>query len=235
MNTHYTKNAFKTLYALFAFAVITLFSACGSSNNEVTNYGSLSIYNASPSYATYDVYINNSKFNSGALPFAGGLKYKQLIEGSYEAKFTVASWPDVVYTKSGIAIGSNSFSTLYLTGTSDNFDGLLVADDFSNASTEKAYVRFINLSPDAPALDLRIKDETSNLVSNKPYKGHSGFIAVDAGAKVFEIKETSSSTVKTTVDKTLVKGNFYTIMAAGKVTPASDLEKTFGGQIILHQ
>lgn len=235
MNTNYTKNTFKTLYAFFAFAVITLFSACGGSDTETPNYGSLSVYNTSPTLATYDVYLNGTKLNGAALPYAGGVKYSQLVKGTYEVKYTIATETAAIYTKSGIAVGDNSISTLYLIGTSGNFDGLLVSDELANASAEKAYIRFINLSPDAPALDLRIKDETTNLASNKPYKEHSGFIAVDAGAKVFEIKETASATVKATIDRTLVKGSFYTIIAGGKVNPNGSLEKPFNGQIILHQ
>lgn len=234
MNTILTKISFKIFYALVAVAAITLISACGKSDNQVPEYGSLSIYNASPSSATYDVYLNSSKVNSAALPYAGGVKYIQLTAGSYETKFTIASETASVYTKTGITVANNAFSTLYLTGTTGNFDGLVLADEFAGAATDKAHVRFINLSPDANALDLRIKDATSNLTSNKAYKAYSGFTAVDAGAKVFEIKETSSGTVKTTVERTLVNGTFYTIIAGGKVTPGTN-ERTFNGQIIQHQ
>lgn len=234
MNTTFTKFSFRTLYALVAIASITLLASCGKGDNQVTEYGSLSIYNASPSSATYDAYLNGSKVNGAALPYAGGVKYMQLIAGSYETKFTIASETASIYTKTGINVVNNAFSTLYLTGTSGNFDGVLVADEFAGAATDKAHVRFINLSPDAPALDLGIKDATSNLTSSKAYKTNSGFTAVDAGAKIFEIKETSSGTVKATVERTLVNGTFYTIIAGGKITPGTN-ERAFNGQIIQHQ
>lgn len=234
MNTTYTKFSFKTLYTLFAIAVVTLISACGKSETEVTEYGVLSVYNASPSLTTYDVYLNGSKLNGVALPYAGGVKYTQLTIGTYETKFTVASETASVYTKTGIAVGNNSVSTLYLTGTTGNFDGLLLSDNFTGTSTDKAYVRFINLSPDATALDLRIKDATTNLASNQAYKGHSNFVAVDAGAKIFEIKETSATAAKTTVERSLVNGSFYTVIAGGKFIPGNN-ERAFNGQVILHQ
>lgn len=234
MNTTRTKISFKIFYALVAIAAVTLISACGKNDTQVTEYGSLSIYNASPTGATYDVYINGSKLNSAALPYAGGVKYTQLIAGTYETKFTVASETASIYTKASISVSNNSVSTLYLTGTTGNFDGLLVSDNFTGTSTDKAYVRFINLSPDAPALDLKIKDATTDLTTNKAYKTNSGFAAVDAGAKTFEIKQTGTTTVKATVDRTLVNGSFYTIIAGGKVTPGAN-ERAFNGQVILHQ
>ena len=214
-------------------ASIALISACGKSDYEPTSYGSFSVYNASPTLATYDAYLNGRKLNTAALPYAGGVKYNQLIQGSYEVKFTVAGETAPLYTKSGITVGNNSISTLYLVGTSDNFDALLTSDETSNTSIEKSYVRFINLSPDAPALNHGIKDETTDLATDKAYKTYSDFIALEPGEKVFEIKE--GSTVKTTINKNLVRGNFYTIIAGGKVTPANDNEKPFNGQIVLHQ
>lgn len=233
MNTTYTKFSFKALCILVATAAVTLISACGKSETAVVNYGSLSIYNASPSSATYDAYINTTKANSAALPYAGGVKYAQLNTGTYDVKFTTAGETTSIYTKN-VAIATSAFSTLYLVGTTGNFDGLLLADDFSNTSTEKAYVRFINLSPDAAALDLGIKDATTNLATNKAYKAYSGFVAVDPGAKVLEIKGASTTTVKATVDRTFVKGTFYTVIAGGKVTPGTN-ERAFNGQIIVHQ
>lgn len=234
MNTTYTKFSIKALYTLFAVTIVTLIAACGKEETQVTEYGTLSVYNASPSSATYDVYINGSKLNSAALPYAGGVKYTQLATGSYEAKFTVASETPSIYTKSGIALANNSVSTLYLVGTAGSFDGLLVSDNFSGSSNDKAYVRFINLSPDATPLDLRLKDATTNLASNQAYKGNSNFTAVDAGAKTFEIKETSATTAKATVQQTLANGRFYTIIAGGKFTPSTN-ETAFNGKVITHQ
>ena len=229
------KFSLKNLYALFAIVTATLLAACGKGDNEVPNYGSLSIYNASPTLSTYDVYLNGSKLNAANLPYGGGVKYTQLPQGTYEAKFNVAGETAAVYTKTGISVANNNFSTLYLTGTAGNFDGLLLADDFSNTSVEKAFVRFVNLSPDAPALDLHVKDATSNLISNKKYKEYSGFTEIEAGSKTFEIKENTSGTVKTTLESTnFVKGYFYTIIAGGKIAAGTN-ERLFNGQIIQHR
>jgi len=228
------KFSLKTLYALFAIVTATLLAACGKSDEVQINVGTLSVYNTSPTATTYDVYLNGSKLNSAALPLGGGVKYTQLAQGTYEAKFTVASETAAVYTKSGISVGNNAFSTLYLTGTTGNFDGLLLADNFGTPNTEKAYVRFINLSPDAPALDLNVKDGAA-VTTNKAYKAASEFIAVDPGAKVFELKETVGGNVKNTLESTtLVKATFYTVIARGKVTPGAN-ERNFGGQVITHQ
>lgn len=236
MTTFYNKYALKTFYTFLAIAAISFLPACKGGDTPTVNVGTISVFNASPTLATYDVYLNDLKFNTVALPLGGGVKYTQITPNTYTAKFTVAGSSDAVYTKSGLSISNNSFSTLYLVGTPGNFDGLFIADNFGTPAADKAYVRFINLSPDAPALDLAVKDATSSLVTNKAYKQHGEFTATAPEATVFTLKETSSGTVKTTLESaTLKAGFFYTIIARGKITPANGSERAFSGQVILHQ
>ena len=195
-------------------ASIALISACGKSDYEPTSYGSFSVYNASPTLATYDAYLNGRKLNTAALPYAGGVKYNQLIQGSYEVKFTVAGETAPLYTKSGITVGNNSISTLYLVGTSDNFDALLTSDETSNTSIEKSYVRFINLSPDAPALNLGIKDETTDLATDKAYKTYSDFIALNQVKKYLRLKKVPQ--LKPPLTKTWWEAIFIPLLLAEK-------------------
>ncbi len=234
------KNLFSNVHLFLpiklAILFLVLLSGCKGEEQVVPSLGLLSVYNVSPTFATYDVMVNNKKLNTADLPFGGGIGYTEFTTGTYQIKFSTAGVNDNILTKSGVSIAQNAFNTLYFIGTSGNFDALVIADNFPNTDLDKAHVRFINLSPDAPALDLGIKDVSAALTTNKTYKSYSNFIAVDEGAKVFEIKETSSGTVKTTLESTtLVKGYFYTIVSRGKISPIGSLEKPFSGQVILHK
>lgn len=236
MKKNYTSTLPNFLSATLAFVLLAFLSSCGSGKGiEQPNVGSLSVYNVSPTSATYDVYIGNNKLNSAALPFGGGIKYAKFNAGNYDLKVTVANENTEVYTKLAMSIGNNSGNTLYLLGTPPNMESISVNDDYTAASNAKAYVRFINLSPDAPALDLKIKDDLS-ITTNKTYKTYSTFTPVEPGSKVFEIKDTANGNVRATLDATtLAAGYFYTIISRGKVTPASNKENGFSGQVILHQ
>lgn len=55
---------------LLLFAIVAL-NSCKKQVTETTQYPYLSLINASPTLATYDMYLNNSKVNSGAMPFSG--------------------------------------------------------------------------------------------------------------------------------------------------------------------
>ena len=233
------KTSFLHTHQLLPFKLVLILSVllfgCKIKDETPPSFGLLSVYNLSPTFATYDVMVNDRKLNTADLPYGGGVKYTQFNTGAYQVKFNTAGTNNNIFTKNGLSITQSSFQTLYLAGTAGNFDGLLVDDNFPNSALDKAYVRFINLSPDAPALDLGVKDVATALTTNKAYKTNSSFMAIDEGAKVFQIKETSSGTVKITLESiNLSKGSFYTIVAGGKVIPNGTLERSFNGQIILH-
>ena len=216
--------------------LLMLSSACKRSEEALPLAGSLSIYNLSPTFATYDASINGLKVNTAAIPFGGGTKYLQLPVANYAVKFNTAGAKDNVFTKDGLAITENAFNTLYLLGTSGNFEALYVADNFENTTIAKTYVRFINLASDAPALDLFIKDNANAIATNKTYKNHGGFVALEPGTNSLEIKETSSGTLKASLEATNFEaGKFYTVISRGKVSPSSSLEHAFSGQIVVHQ
>lgn len=217
--------------------VVAGFTACKSTYEPQPNVGYFSVYNLSPSYATYDIYYNQSKQNTASIPFGGGINYKQLVQGEYELKFTTATYPDdMKYKKTGLAIGDNVFSSFYLCGTEGNLDGLWLTDSFGSATAaDKSYIRFVNLSPDAPTLDLRLKDSTTVIFSNKGYKEYSEFIPVKTGVTTYEIVDHNSGTVLSTLEpKTLHDRYFYTIVAGGKIAP-TDMERTFRGLILTNQ
>ena len=61
----------------------------------------------------------------------------------------------------------------YLINKPARMDVYTIGDDLSAPATDKAYIRFINLSPDAPALDLAKTSATTMLITNKAFKNAS--------------------------------------------------------------
>ncbi len=113
----------------------------------------------------------------------------------------------------------------------ENLDGLLVSDNLSVTSTDKAYIRFINVAPDAASLDLSTT-EGDNFISGKTYKTVSDFISVDPKAYSFIIKDNSTGSLRTTMtSNTLVAGKYYTIVARGLLSPG-EAGQPFSGQLI---
>ena len=227
--TFYFKKFGRNLVISFGLLAILLWSSCGKNeaiSTEGTSY--MTIINASPGLATYNIYLNSSKMNSAALPLGGTVPYAQVLSNTYDLKFTTAVNTESLLTKS-IVLAENSNYSYFLIGVPGQLDLISFKDNLSVAS-EKASLRFINLSPDAPALDLAIK-EKSNLISNQAYKQANEFLQVEPGTFDLDIKDKSTGSVKTTLNVTLVAGRYYTIIVRGMVNP-SEIQQPLAAQLI---
>lgn len=171
--------------------------------------------------------------NPAALPFGGAVSYLSYAAGTYSLKFTTASSAESLLTKN-ITLNASTYYSTYLINKPGALDVYTISDDLAIPSTDKAYIRFINLSPDAPALDLAKTSATASLVTNKAFKTASAFIAVDAGTYTLDAKETSSGAIKATSESTsFTAGYHYDIICGGLTTPSNDTERALSLQVIM--
>jgi len=213
---------------LFIFGMLLL-GSCSKQEDAVSASPYLSVINTSPTAGTFNVYMNDIQINTAALPFGGGIAYKQYNPGDYRLKFTTASAIESLLTKN-ITISNSLIYTFFLMDKGDKLDGVLITDDFSGSVTDKSYVRFINVSPDAPSLDVAITGK-SNLVADKSYKAISGFIEVDPGTYTFDVKDHTTGAVKATSEsKVLIGGAHYTVMARGLMSDVGT-DQAFSAQV----
>jgi hypothetical protein len=207
-------------------------TSCKKQEQVVTSISYFRVINASPTLGTYDAYINGQKANTAALPFGGTIRYVQPASGQCDVKFTIANDVDAVLTKS-VTLTTNSAYSYYLIGKGAALEGLLITDVMANTATDKAYVKFINLSPDAPELSLNIVGGAS-LATSRAYKATSEFVAVDAKTQSFEIKNAAGVVQTTLLDQALQGGRYYTIIARGVLSPGVN-DQRFSAQAIINQ
>lgn len=223
----------KTGFILFALALCsTILTSCGKTEIADTTISYVRVVNGSPSLATYNVYLSGNIINSAALPFLGSTSYTSKSAGAYTLKFTTASSTESLFSKD-ITLNPSTNYSYYLVNKTGQLDGLLISDDLSIPAADKAYIRFVNLSPDASALDLLKTGTTTALVPNKAYKTASSYITVDAGTISLDVKDTSTGAVKITkTDVALAAGIHYDIICGGLVTPSNDTEKALTLQVL---
>jgi hypothetical protein len=223
------------IYMALLLICSLILNACKKTETDENVYGALSVVNASPTVATYDFYLSGSKINSVPVPAGGGIPYSQRVVGNYDLKFTIAGSIDNLITKN-IAIAANSYQTYFLIGRPGALDGVLVTDNRTAASDTQGYIRFVNVAPDAPALDLFIQGGVS-LATNKAYKSISEFVPINAGNYTFDIRENSSGNVKTSTENLAVKANtYYTVLAKGLIIPsAGGIELPLSANIITNK
>jgi hypothetical protein len=80
-------------------------------------------------------------------------------------------------------------------------------------AADKAMVRALHASPDAPAVDVYVND--AKVLSDVTFKTLSDYLELDAGSYTVAIKAAGTDTVVTSIDATVDAGTKYTIAAIG--------------------
>lgn len=205
-----------TLLLAMLVAIFSL-SSClkNDSNDRVANRAALSVTNASPDIEKFDFVIGNEKINAGSFDFTQRLPYFSILSGKGKIGIYKDETKDSLLTANFVAETGKIYS-LYVVGQAPHHEFLTITDSLSTPSTGKAKVRFINLSLDAPALDLKY-DTDSVLFTTVAYKQHSAFVEIPGG-KNYNFSISTQGESGTGVSENNVKiegGKIYTIWAKG--------------------
>lgn len=215
-------NITKSLFALLAFAAV--FTACKKDwEGQELEAAQLGFVHASPGTGTLDFIVNNQKVNS--FTFTQDYGYYAAYPGSILVG--VAKKDSLKYLVSGTAgLSSGKAYSFFVIDTLKSTTILQVEDDLTAPQTDKAKVRFINLSPRSTALDLSIQGVATPIGTGKAFKEFSAFTNIaPSDSYTFEVKDAGSATVKASLPNVKIeKGKIYTIWAKGLAT-ATDSTK----------
>lgn len=233
------KNIKNLYFGILSTAVVTL-TSCGSDvyDNTVPTSARVKIIHAvADSVSTVSALVDGAAISlkpgiadplTFGLTFPTDSTYLRLTEGAHNFK--------VVPTTGGFAglsadasLAANAYYSIFAVDTVQKIGAVVVKDEIPAPEAGKIAIRFVNLSPNAPAYDLVLKSGTV-LASNIAYKAVSSFvqteIAVAPDSMVrLEMRAVGGTTaVKSFNILRPVSGRVFTIIARGYV---GTIPKTF--------
>jgi hypothetical protein len=206
---------FKLLLALSSallFAFLAVAGAGAADNARVR------VLHASPDAPAVDVYVDGTRVLAG-VPFKAASGYLSVPAGSHTfavrpAGADAASNP-VLSASADLEAGKDY--TVAAVDTVSQIKARVFVDDNAVPSAAKAHVRLVHASPDAPAVDVAVKNGTV-LVPNLAFGEQKGPLPVDAGAYDLELRLAGTSNVALPLDGVrLEAGKVYTFVATGLV------------------
>jgi Domain of unknown function (DUF4397) len=162
--------------------------------------------------------IDGAKQNATALVFDKSTGYLKVTAGKRNVKVNATGTATSVIA-TDLTFEKDKNYTIIAANKVANIEPILITDDLTAPAAGKAHVRFVHLSPDAPAVD--IFDGTSNLFANKAFKTYSAFTPVSAGTVNLKVRPAGTTVDVLTVPVTFVAGKIYTIYAKGLLSNAS--------------
>jgi hypothetical protein len=211
-----------TRLALFLFiSVIIGLSACKKTDDTpaTTLTTSLNLINASPD--TVNFYLNGTRLSKSNLYPAGSSGYFNVAYGqqNYQVKDIfdpTGSTVRTLFSKTLTLDTSKYYSFFIVDETAEN--AFLTNDNLQPDTTvNECFVRFVNASPDAGALDFAVGDTVK--FSNVAFKTASEFKSVGVSSlKPINLYHAGSATPVISGHYGLLAGKSYTFYSLGKLT-----------------
>ena len=191
------------------------------------------VVHASPNAPAVDVLVDDMKVNSTGLAFPNNSGYLTVMAGQRNLKVNAAGTNTSVINANTNLEANKNYSVFAINNLA-NIEALVLTDDLTAPASGKAHVRFVHLSPDAPAVDIAVKNGPV-LFSNRSFKSATDFTPVDATSYNLEVRLAGTNTVVLDLPGvTLQNGKIYTVFARGYAAPPAGNTNTLGAQVIVN-
>lgn len=210
---------------------VTLMTGCLKNNpSAVVNQpaGLISVINTSPGTGPVDFTLEPNRVNRSPIQYGNGLDYFAAYTGKRTADF-YSSGSTVALKSDTLTVVDGHYYSLYLVGNNIK-EVLRLNDTVTRPAASMIGLRLVNVSPDAPAVDLAIQGGAV-IAKNKTYKSYSGFVPV-AGDKAYilEIRQAGTTNVLATLNSTTFHSDaIYTVWLQGLVAAPTDDTKLKAG------
>lgn len=180
------------------------------------------IMHASPDAPAVDIYMNG-QLTLSRVSYKDASDVLQVPSGNYQIHIYPAGQTNRPVLSSIVQLQAGQAYTLIAAGTLQQLELLVYVDD-QRSIDNKAKVRLIHLSPDAPAVDVAIK-KGPILFTDVAFRQATEYGQVDPGTYTLEVRAAGTQQVVLEIsDVMLSRNQNYTIFALGFAEMAPHLE-----------
>ncbi len=195
-----------------------------SSNHQNQNaMGYVRVLHTVPDAPNVDIYANDNLIVSD-LAYSEYTDYLPVPEGTYKISVFPAGSSNSPVISNMLTIDRNSLITVAAAGMLDSIGLLAIHDANTPMQSGKALIRFLHLSPDAPAVDITLPNGTV-IFSNVSFKQMTPYIDVAPMDYTLQVRVAGTPNVVLTVPNVNLAANeYYTVYAIGLAGDDPQLE-----------
>ncbi len=220
------------LLLLSSFIVV----GCSDDDNPTTPQtksanANVNVVHASPDAPGVDLLVDNAVAGTN-LTFPNNTGYLEVSEGTRNIKVNVTG-TSTTFIQANLDLTGDKYYSVFAVDAVANLAPLVIEDDLTPPAAGNAHVRFIHLSPDAPAVDITLTDGTV-VFGNIKFKEFTNFTPLPAGSYDLQVRLAGTDTVVLDLPGiSIMDGNIYTVFAKGFV--AGTASQALGAQIIVNK
>ncbi|AJA47574.1 hypothetical protein CPAST_c14990 [Clostridium pasteurianum DSM 525 = ATCC 6013] len=170
--------------------------------------------NASPNTPAVDIYLNDTKLVEN-LSYQEFTEYLSVTPGNYTVKIYPAGSTENLIFSENVTIPPTTISTTSIVGINPDISLVTAAEPKGPMIPGKLFLRFANLSPNSPNMNLTLANGTV-LFRNVPFKGVTDYASLNPGIYHFQLRDASTNRVLLDAPNIRLRGNrFYSIYSVG--------------------
>jgi hypothetical protein len=226
------KNKLSILASVVLMSSAVLFTSCKKDDEPAHEHAKVMVVHASPDAPGVDVLVDGAKVNTAALNFPNNTAYLEVEAGTRNIKVNVAGTTTTVIN-ADVPFNKDMNYSVFAVDSVSVISAIVLADDLTAPAAGKAHVRFVHLSPDAPAVDVAVASSGDVVFSNKAFKESTAFTPLNAGSYSLDVRVAGTTTVALVLPTiTLEAGKIYTVFAKGFLGGTG--AQALGAQIIVN-
>lgn len=198
-----------------------VFAACDKDDDDDNNMATsqVMVVHASPNAPNVDVRVNNTVALTN-FAYSNNSNYTQVNSGATNIKVSPTGTTTYVID-ANVNLEANKNYSVFAIDSVNKIKAAVMVDDLTAPASGKAHVRFLHLSPNAPAVDIAVTGG-GVLFGNRSFNDQAtnaaltSFTPVNAGAYNLEVRAAGTNTVVLSLPNiNLVSGKIYTVFAKG--------------------
>ncbi len=225
------------LFALVGGALAILLAGCKLDENDSPDLppvAYVSLYNASPNSPGLNIMVDRKVINNYSFDYADHTGYLRFFTGDRTLEFGPYGANNVV-TDTTITFEEGKAYSVFVVDAYQDADVIVLSDETTQPASGKAKIRFLNLSPDAPDINLAVSGNDTPLFTGQSFKEKSEFLEVDAKEYDFQVKLASGNNdlLLSVPDAILQEGWTYTVLVRGFQTPPGGSSSVLSAEVIV--
>jgi hypothetical protein len=214
---------------------ITVFTGCSDDEKIVTpaplTKSKVLVTHASPDAPGVDLLVDNAVAGTN-LTFPNSTGYLEVNSGTRNVKVNVTG-TSTTALQANLNLAADKNYSVFAVNNVSMIEAVVLEDNLTSPASGKAHVRFLHLSPNAPAVDITLTNGTV-VFGDYIFKEASAFTPLDAGTYNLQVRLQGTTTVVLDLPGiVLTNGKIYTVFAKGLVGGAG--AQALGAQIIVNK
>lgn len=185
--------------------------------------GQVRVIHTVPDAPNVDIYANDKMIVSN-LAYGKHTDYLSIPEGTYKITLYAAGTKDTPVLSDMLTVDNNSVLTVAAVGNLSDIEFLEIMDADAEKMAGESMIRFLHLSPNAPAVDITLPDGTV-IFGNTSFGQITPYIEVSPMNYTLQVRLAGTDDIVLTVpDVALDADKYYTVYAVGLAGGTPELQ-----------